>query len=479
MATRGTTNGFRTTAWGASALALVLFIATAALTISKVYRTDPHASFIDAFICLGPNTLLSALSGLAMLGLGLLARGRRRSIAVAVGMAVWAMLVLSLSMLAHQSWERSGTLLDWKLFSYTLQHYDELQAVIGSETSWTSWLVLGGVTLLGLLPVGLDAAYSRWPIKPPPTRAALKVLVPTAAVAAGLLFVSPSSPRVHRYARAAAPSILVGAVLESWNQAEAAAAPPPVETSILVRDKLRRHPPVRTPTETTPANLLVIVLESTRWDATTVYNPELPTTPNMVKLADRGLVPEAVYVDMPHTSKALVSTLCGYPARWVQNIEEAEAGGLNRPCLAHILDSLGYSTAFFQSATGKFENRKRLTENFGYKFFRSLENYDSRGFEQTNYLGLEDKVMVKPLLSWIDEQTGEKKPFFATMLTTISHHDYGLPTSMPFIDIVHGIASSRYNRYLNTVKYADSFIGDVVAGLEKRGLLDDTLIAIV
>src|SRR5690606_15245078 len=85
----------------------------------------------------------------------------------------------------------------------------------------------------------------------------------------------------------------------------------------------------RTPGEETPQNLLLFVLESTRWSATTLLEPELPTTPNLLRLAENGVVPEQVYVDLPHTSKALVSVLCGYPARWVQPIVESTPAGLD------------------------------------------------------------------------------------------------------------------------------------------------------
>jgi lipoteichoic acid synthase len=470
---------FRVGALGAAATFFILAAVPGYLKLAKVYGTAPNASLLDAAICVSPELHFAAVSGLVFGALSLLAmHWRALSFALVAAEVLWSCVVLNIAILEHQGWERSGTILNWRLFSYTLAHMDELSALIGSETNWKSWLELGGVTALGLLPAALEFVRHRTGrMGLRPLRAAF-FLVPVIVISAGLFSLSPKSPRVHPFARSVPMTLLRGA-LSSTIVDKGPPLPPPVETSVLVRDKLAKTPPVRTPDPARPENLLIVVLESTRWDATTVYSPTLPTTPNLLALAEHALVPDTVYVDMPHTSKALVSILCGYPARWVQNIEEAEPGGLNRPCLAHILDGLGYGTAFFQSATGKFENRKRLTENFGYKFFRALENYNAAGFEQTNYLGLEDKVMTKPLLGWIDEQTKAKKPFFASVLTTISHHDYGLPSDVPYEDIVKGVAQSRYNRYVNTVKYADAFIGDVMQGLKDRGLLESTLVVVV
>ncbi|MCA9580241.1 MAG: sulfatase-like hydrolase/transferase, partial [Myxococcales bacterium] len=303
----------------------------------------------------------------------------------------------------------------------------------------------------------------------------LVALIPLAAAGAGLLLTTPASPRVHPFNDSAPLRLVKGALLAGRDpRASHEHSAPEVEAhleTLLEEAKIERKagPDV-------PKNLLFIVLESTRWSATGLYT-DLPTTPTLNGLAEHGIVPETIYVDLPHTSKALVSILCGYPGRWVQPIVESTPGGLDRPCLARILDHLGYSTGYFQSATGSYENRQQLVENMGYKFFRARESYDETGFEATNYLGLEDKVITEPLLSWIDEQ--KEKPFFATVLTTTTHHDYGVPKDFPTQVFRAGHESVRFNRYLNAVHYVDSFVGDVVDGLKKRGVLEDTLIVIV
>jgi arylsulfatase A-like enzyme len=235
-----------------------------------------------------------------------------------------------------------------------------------------------------------------------------------------------------------------------------------------------------------PKNVVVVVLESTRWDATSAYVPTLTTTPRLAELASAGLRVERAIVDMPHTSKALISILCGYSPRWSVETTETEAGGLGRPCLPHVLGRLGYTSAFFQAATGGFENRHQFALNAGFQDVRTRESYDETGFEETNYLSVEDKVMVKPIDAWLG-QRGDK-PFLLTVLTCITHHAYGLPSSFALVDHARGAARlggrmprpwSDYNRYLNAITYADQFMGELLDALKRHGQLDDTLVVVV
>ncbi|HEX2678373.1 MAG TPA: sulfatase-like hydrolase/transferase, partial [Polyangiales bacterium] len=235
-----------------------------------------------------------------------------------------------------------------------------------------------------------------------------------------------------------------------------------------------------------PKNVFLLVLESTRFDATSLYVPRLGNTPRLEELAQHGATVERAYVDMPHTSKALVSVLCGYSPRWSVQVGEAEPGGITRPCLPHVLGKLGYKRAFFQAATGSYEGRHQFAINAGFEDIFTRESYDERGFESTNYLSVEDKVMVKPISAWLKAHKSE--PFLLTVLTCITHHSYGLPTNFPLRQFPRQPANiggrmprpfTDYNRYLNTVSYADQFMGDVIDSLKEQGLLDDTLVVVV
>jgi arylsulfatase A-like enzyme len=81
--------------------------------------------------------------------------------------------------------------------------------------------------------------------------------------------------------------------------------------------------------------------------------------------------------------------------------------------------------------------------------------------------------MLEPALAWIDDAGS---PFFLTLLTLTSHHDYRLPSrwsTRPFCQ------DETLNRYLNALSYTDAVVGRLFDALAERGLLDDTLFVVV
>ncbi len=174
-------------------------------------------------------------------------------------------------------------------------------------------------------------------------------------------------------------------------------------------------------------NVVVVVLESTRARSTTPYNEDLETTPFMDELAEESLLAERAHAVVPHTSKALVGSLCGVTPPLDTEKTESEPDIIPARCVPELLDERGYRSAFFQSATKTFERREQLVENFGYDDFYPLEEMDRAGFEKTNYFGYEDDIMLEPSRTWLEEN-GDG-PFFTTYLTLTGHHNYVVPDS--------------------------------------------------
>ena len=222
-------------------------------------------------------------------------------------------------------------------------------------------------------------------------------------------------------------------------------------------------------------NLVIILLESTRASATSVYNPTLETTPTLKKLAASSVVAERAYAFVPQTSKSLVATLCGVESFLRRGVREAlESRGIPAKCLARLVDEVGYDTAYFQSATRTFEHRGGLITNFGYKYFRSGDDIDKSGFETANYFGVEDNVMLEPSREWLAARAG--KPFFVTYLTNTPHHPYLAPKR-------YGIkpysGNELFNRYLNSVNYVDHFIDSLMRQYKELGLYRNTVFIIM
>ena len=231
---------------------------------------------------------------------------------------------------------------------------------------------------------------------------------------------------------------------------------------------LKKKPGAPTP------NIVYILFESLSWKHSDVYFPGKNTTPFLAKLAKDAVVIDRMYTTVPHTTKAIMSALCGLYPYFETTPKEATPGILPRRCLAHMLASQGYETAFFQPAYN-FEHRDDLVYNMGYHQYRGLKDMPRKGFESMSYFGAEDKMMIGPSMDWV-ASVKDDGPFFLTYMTLATHHNYAVPQSFPYID--YDVEDNDLRNYLNAVRYIDSFIEEVFDEFEKMGLMDDTVFII-
>jgi lipoteichoic acid synthase len=233
-------------------------------------------------------------------------------------------------------------------------------------------------------------------------------------------------------------------------------------------------------TETERRNVVLIFLESTRARATTPYNQNLETTPFLNELAKRSLLAERAYAVVPHTHNALTATNCGIVPpldRWGTMSLSARSDSVPSTCLAELLSKRGYNSAYFMSQASSFERSPKIMENLGYGEFYSVENMDKEGFEQTNYFGYEDDVMLEPSEEWLKEQKSSGRPFLATYLTSAPHHEYLAPQER--YGRVEYTEDDLVNRYLNAVRYEDFFLKNLFVQYRELGLYEDTVFIVL
>lgn len=222
-------------------------------------------------------------------------------------------------------------------------------------------------------------------------------------------------------------------------------------------------------------NVLVIVLESTRFDRTSLSgNPDVASTPTLLQLAQEGLIAPRARSVLPHTTKSLFSILCGrFPLMQKKVVEVS--GDLKVQCLPAILDEAGYETAFFQSSWGTFEWRPRLVHRLGFRYFKAWE--DIKG-QELGYLASDDESLVAPFGKWLDE-VGDQ-PFMATILTSATHHPYRLSKKADKAAKDGELPKkTEEERYLRLIEAEDRMIEGLLGHLERRGVRDNTIIVIL
>ncbi len=413
--------------------------------------------------------------GYALLWIGLFAIARRdASRRIVVGLFhLCTLFVALITTSAYQYFKVTGSTLDSDYIYLWLYSPEGTGGAIASELTTGILVVLATILVYAIFgPWLVTRLLGRWrgwsggrTVKVSWLRVAGVGLAVYALFSFSLLPGGSSTGASKSFSRDAFVNVIMTAteVAEGQNLAEVAPQPTP-EASF----------------EPTPSgekrNVVMVFLESTRSGATTPYNDNLKTTPFLDQLADQSLLVEKAYTVVPHTHNALAATNCGIAPPldpWgTKVLAYYEPPSI---CLPGLLSEQEYNTAFFMSQEGSFEKSPQILENLGYEEFYSVDTMDKEGFEQTNYFGYEDEVMLEPSKEWLEEN-GDG-PFLATYLTSAPHHDYLAPEerygSKQFTN------DELINRYLNSVRNQDFFLKKLFEQYKELGLYEDTVFVIV
>lgn len=383
----------------------------------------------------------------------------RPAAAVGVCLLAWAAFVLSAADIGY--FAVTGTRADAESLRVALRDLPELWPVVQSE--------IRGAHLAGLFGFALAVAALRWAPLPDPRSPALRLglIGACAAPAVGLaVHGHPALSRPYRPLRDPLVQHLWTAFAEE--AADQLHTPDPLTLTpvqLRLRDPARPLP-----------NIVLVILESTGAHHTTPGarpgQPPLTETPVLARLALEGLWAPHHTTITPHTSKALVATLCGTEPLLRASADDSGPGGVPPDCLPALLRSLGYRTAFFQTADDRFEDRAGLTYGMGFETFRGRDAIPQAGYPKVNYFGWDEDAMRGPGMAWATAVPDQ--PFFQTYLTLSGYHDYGLPrgaTRSP----VGPDQDPRAVQHADAVRAVDAFLGRLIDDHARAGLLDNTL----
>ena len=404
-------------------------------------------------------------------GLFALTRQSRWRLPVVVLFHAFTVLVAVTTTAAHQYFQETGSTLTLNVIVYSLRSLGEIQEIIGSVASPVMWLcVLAILDYIVLGPLLISRFFfgrrSRSGAFGSPVMPRI-FAIGACTASLGLIFLSlpvDAGGASKSFSRDAVVNVVMSEVEHARiRNLTSTATPPEAPTNTSLQKTAG----------TEKKNVVLIHLESTRARSTTPYNEDIDTTPYLDKLSKDSLMAEQAYTVVPHTSKAVTSINCGIAPHLVRDITEAEKGGIPARCLPELLKEQGYNSVWFSSATEDFESRRQLVENFGYDDFQPVETMDKEGFQESNYFGYEDDIMLEPSKGWIEQHKGE--PFLATYLGVTGHHQYKPLYRYGRKDYSDDPA---LNNYQNGVRYLDFFVKNVIDQYKDLGLYEDTIFVI-
>ncbi len=243
---------------------------------------------------------------------------------------------------------------------------------------------------------------------------------------------------------------------------------PPVQTRNIARVGQRKIGLPECSQDKLP-NVVLVLLESISYTATSLDKTSTISTPNLVRLANQGVEFRLTRVPVPYTTKAFwVALTSTDPIIQTDNVEAILAEPPYEG-LPSILARVGYGSGFFEMSKGNFECAPGLFSNMAFDWAWFRENLG----DPSAYLGYmdgDDCRMLKPAFDWAQTKS---EPFLLMMITSVSHDPFEVPSwfEQP--------KEKLYDRYQQSVRYNDYFLGQLDLELRKRGLDKNTILCIM
>ncbi len=244
-----------------------------------------------------------------------------------------------------------------------------------------------------------------------------------------------------------------------------------VETRIASRSQ---HTPNKYTGIAKGKNLIFLQIESLDAGVIGQKIGDKEVTPNLNKLAKEGLYFDNYYTQIGpgNTADAEFVTLTSlYPL--TNTVAFVDFAHNTFHSLPNVLVANGYHTYALHGDVPNFWNRANIYPGLGYENQISKADFTEteEGFET-----LDDDDFLR--------ETAEKMstfthPFMATAITLSSHTPFIVPEKYhELVFPADTTLTEKQQAYLHSVHYVDAAIGAFIADIKKRGIYDDSVIAI-
>jgi arylsulfatase A-like enzyme/Tfp pilus assembly protein PilF len=214
-------------------------------------------------------------------------------------------------------------------------------------------------------------------------------------------------------------------------------------------------------------NLVVVTLDTTRSDRLGCYGSKDVKTPSLDSLAARGVLFENAISPMPLTLPAHSSLFTGrLPAAHGVRDNGGFTLGPDQVTLAETLRDAGWATGGFVSAY-VLDHKWGISQGFD----RYFDDFDLTQFKSVSMGEIQRRgdVTLQQAAGWIGEHAGGR--FFAWLHLYDPHAPYDPPE--PFKSAYPG------RPYNGEIAWTDELVGRLVKELERLGVADRTVIAVI
>ncbi|KAJ5333491.1 uncharacterized protein N7506_007274 [Penicillium brevicompactum] len=149
-----------------------------------------------------------------------------------------------------------------------------------------------------------------------------------------------------------------------------------------------------------------------------------------------------------------------------------------------------WRSMFLQSITGLYDEQDVLNEKMGFQEAIYREDIDKRDalhyhkdMEEINYFGYPEQEIYPYLKDVVNSAIEKKERLFLSHFTSTTHHPWGTPAKYPqeqyFANKGLVAKHEEMNKYLNSVRYVDTWLGEMMQVLDDSGIANETLVVLV
>ncbi|WP_125154716.1 LTA synthase family protein [Clostridium rectalis] len=220
-------------------------------------------------------------------------------------------------------------------------------------------------------------------------------------------------------------------------------------------------------------NLIVIQVESLEDFVVGKKIQGQEITPNINKLLKNSLYFPEIYeqVSGGNSSDAdLMTNTSTHPVRSGATFFRFPDNKYNS--LPLMLKNLGYYTSAFHPDGGGYWNWMPALTSIGFDKCTDVTEFNK---DEIIGLGLSDGTYLNQLQNKIGKQ---KQPFYSFFVTLTSHMPFNLPKKYRELNLSKNIDKTVLGDYFQSINYTDKHIGKFIEGLDKQGILKNSVIVI-
>ncbi|EWG45154.1 hypothetical protein FVEG_15801 [Fusarium verticillioides 7600] len=145
-----------------------------------------------------------------------------------------------------------------------------------------------------------------------------------------------------------------------------------------------------------------------------------------------------------------------------------------------------WKPAFFQAVTDHYDRQDKFDEKIGFDFKVTKPRLDEEAkdnpeMEEINYFGYPETDLREHIRKFISDGLAEDKRLFMSHFTSTTHHPWGVPKWFEKEKYMgkEGGNHQDLDKYLNTIRFTDAWLGELMQMFEDTGIADETLVVFV